>query len=138
MVHCTSVFNNEPRYQELLSELYRVSNRFVLADIRLLKGLGRAADFDYEIKFEHDSQEATVPYVVNDADAVVNFILGLSPRPQALRGTGYFHALSPMAKTTFDEVCMTIFLLEKGSSTTAKTQLYLQDLPLEFMVDPMF
>lgn len=138
VVHCTSVFNNEPRYRELLSELYRVSNRFVLADIRLLKDLGQAAESDYEIQFEHETQEATVPYVVNDADEVVNFILGLSPRPQVLRGTGYFHSLSPMAKTTFDEVCMTIFLINKGSSATTKTQLELQDLPLKFAVDAMF
>ena len=41
IVHCTSVFNNEPNYQEMLEEMYRVSNRFVLVDIRLFKDLGK-------------------------------------------------------------------------------------------------
>lgn len=141
LVHCTSVLNNEPRYQELLAEMYRVSNRFVLTDMRLLKNLAtmeNTGPFYYDIKFEGESQEATVPYVVNDADEMVNYLLGLHPRPQVLRATGYFHAVSPMARIPFSEVCMTIMLIQKGSSATDKTQLELQDLPLEFAIDPAF
>ena len=141
LVHCTSVLNNEPRYQELLSEMYRVSNRFVLTDIRLLKNLAAMEDvgpYHYDIKFESESQEATVPYCVTDADEAVNYVLGLQPRPQALRGTGYFHTVSPMASIPFSEVCMTILLIQKGNSQIEKTQLELQDLPLEFTIDPVF
>ena len=137
LVHCTSVLNNEPRYQELLPEMYRVSNRFVLTDMRLLKDLastGNSGPFNYDIKFEGDSQEAIVPYVVNDADEVVNYLLGLDPRPQALRATGYFHTVSPMARIPFSEVCMAIILIQKGDSATDKTLLDVQDLPLEFAV----
>ena len=141
LVHCTSVLNNEPRYQELLPEMYRVSNRFVLTDMRLLKDLaasGNRGPFYYDIKFEGDSQEATVPYVVNDADEVVNYLLGLDPRPQALRATGYFHTVSPMARIPFSEVCMAILLIQKGNSATDKTLLDIQDLPLNFAIDPAF
>ena len=141
LVHCTSVLNNEPRYQELLPEMYRVSNRFVLTDMRLLKDLaasGNRGPFYYDIKFEGDSQEATVPYVVNDADEVVNYLLGLEPRPQALRATGYFHTVSPMARIPFSEVCMAILLIQKGNSATDKTLLDIQDLPLNFAIDPAF
>ena len=141
VVHCTSVLNNEPRYQDLLPEMYRVSNRFVLTDMRLLTNLAtmeNSGPFFYDIKFEGDSNEATVPYVVNDADEVVNHLLGLQPRPQALRGTGYFHEVSPMARIPFTEVCMTILLIEKGNSETRKTLLELQDLPLEFAIKPEF
>ncbi len=141
LVHCTSVLNNEPRYQELLPEMYRVSNRFVLTDMRLLKDLATTGDggpFFYDIKFEGDSQEATVPYVVNDADEVVNYLLGLEPRPQALRATGYFHTVSPMARIPFSEVCMAILLIQKGNSATDKTLLDIQDLPLDFAIDPAF
>ena len=141
LVHCTSVLNNEPRYQELLPEMYRVSNRFVLTDMRLLKNLaasGNRGPFYYDIKFEGDSQEATVPYVVNDADEVVNYLLGLEPRPQALRATGYFHTVSPMARIPFSEVCMAILLIQKGNSATDKTLLDIQDLPLNFAIDPAF
>ena len=141
LVHCTSVLNNEPRYQELLPEMYRVSNRFVLTDMRLLKDLaasGNSGPFYYDIKFEGDSQEATVPYVVNDADEVVNYLLGLEPRPQALRATGYFHTVSPMARIPFSEVCMAILLIQKGNSATDKTLLDIQDLPLDFAIDPAF
>lgn len=141
LVHCTSVLNNEPRYQELLTEMYRVSNRFVLTDMRLLKDLSTKDDtgpFYYDIQFEGQSQEATVPYVVNDADEVINYVLGLQPRPKAIMGTGYFHEISPMARIPFSEACMTILLLQKGTPDTDKTRLELQDLPLEFAVDPMF
>ena len=141
VVHCTSVLNNEPRYQELLPEMYRVSNRFVLTDMRLLKDLaanGGSGPFYYDIKFEGDSQEATVPYVVNDADEVVNYLLGLEPQPQALRATGYFHTVSPMARIPFSDVCMAILLIQKGNSATDKTLLDIQDLPLDFAIDPAF
>ena len=141
VVHCTSVLNNEPRYQELLPEMYRVSNRFVLTDMRLLTNLAtmeNTGPFYYDIKFEGYSNEATVPYVVNDADEVVNHVLGLQPRPQALRGTGYFHEVSPMARIPFTEVCMTILLIEKGNSATNKTLLELKDLPLKFAIKPEF
>ena len=68
-------------------------------------------------------------------DEVVNFIPTLKPRPQALRGTGYFHAVSPMASTPYKEVCMTIFLIQKGRHDTTSTELELDDLPLDFSID---
>ena len=94
--------------------------------------------FYYDIQFEGESQEATVPYVVNDADEVVNYLLALKPRPQALRGTGYFHTVSPMARITLPEVCMALLLLQKGNSATDKTLMDFKDLPLEFAIDPAF
>ncbi len=138
VVHCTSVLVVEPRYQELLKEMYRVSNRFVLADMRILKNLGSALTPEnsyYRIEFEGQYQGTNVPYVIADADEVVNFILTLEPRPQALRGTGYYHAVSPMATTPYSEVCMTIFLIQKGHLGTTRTELDLKDLPLQFSID---
>ena len=137
LVHCTSVLVIEPRYKELMKEMYRVSNRFVLADIRLLKNIGNDAgigDSRYRIQFEGEFQGATVPYVVCDADEVANYILELDPRPKALRGTGYLHKVSEMAETHFSEVCMTVLLIQKGDSKTVKSEVDLQDLPLEFSV----
>jgi SAM-dependent methyltransferase len=139
LVHCTSVLNNEPRYPEIWKEMYRVANRFALADMRLLKGIGgrvSAEDSRYRIQFEGPGQEAVVPYVVSDADEVISFLLNLNPRPQALRGTGYFHEVSELADTPYSQVCMAILLLEKGSSATVRTKLDLQDLPLQFAVNP--
>ena len=139
LVHCTSVLNNEPRYPELWKEMYRVTNRFVLADMRLLKDIGgeeSGRESRYKIQFEGQNQEAVVPYVVSDADEVISFLLNLEPRPQALRGTGYFHEVSELADTPYSQVCMAILLVEKGNSATARTKLDLQDLPLEFAVNP--
>ena len=141
LVHCTSVLVVEPRYRELLKEMYRVSNRFVLADMRLLKGIGDQVDPEqsyYRIEFEGQFEGTTVPYVVSDADQVVNFMLTLEPRTQALRGAGYFHAISPNARTPYSEVCMAIFLLQKGQKghpEPARTELDLNDLPLDFSID---
>lgn len=139
LVHCTSVLVVEPRYKEVIEEMYRVSNRFVLVDMRLLKNIGDNQDFErsyYRIQFDREVEQATVPYVVSDADEVVNYILDLDPRPRALRATGYFHEVTPMANTTFDSVCMTIFLIQKGDPGRIDTELELEDLPLEFAIRP--
>ena len=132
VVHCTSVFNNEPNYQAMLQEMYRVSNRFVLMDIRLLKGIGRQAESVYNIQFNSEGVEAKVPYVVNDADEVANFVLRLDPKPKALRGTGYFHQVAKEAETPHDEVCMSLFLIQKGDQRVEQTTIDLGDLPIEF------
>ena len=141
LVHCTSVLVVEPRYQDVIREMYRVSKRFVLADMRLLNdpdAAGNREDSLFKIQFEGEFEGTTVPYVVSDADEVVNFMLSLDPRPQALRGTGYYHAVSPMASTPFSEVCMTIFLVQKGDEGIGKTELELSDLPLEFSIDKRY
>ena len=138
IVHCTKVLVIEPRYQEILKEMYRVSNRFVIADLRLLKGIGNERDFRksfYKVQFNEDRVEFTVPYVVNDADEVANFVLQLEPKPKALRGTGYFHQVADEAVTPNDEVCMTIFLVQKGGPEDGATVIDLDDLPIEFSVD---
>ena len=132
VVHCTSVFNNEPNYQAMLQEMYRVSNRFVLMDIRLLKGIGRQAESVYNIQFNSEGVEAKVPYVGNDADEVANFVLQLDPKPKALRGTGYFHQVAKEAETPHDEVCMSLFLIQKGDQRVEQTTIDLGDLPIEF------
>ena len=138
LVHCTSVLVIEPRYREILAEMYRVSNRFVLADMRLLKNMNVNEDpalSYYRIQFEGEFDGGTVPYVVSDADKVVNSILTLEPRPRALRATGYFHTVSAMANTPYKEVCMTIFLIQKGHTDIAHTELDFGDLPLDFSID---
>ena len=130
LVHCTSVLVIEPRYQEVWKEMYRVTSRFVLADMRLLKdieGQGGLQDSHYRIQFDGQEQEAVVPYVVSDADDVISFLLDLEPRPRALRGTGYFHEVSEMADTCYSQVCMSILLVEKGNLETTQTELDLDD-----------
>ena len=133
LVHCTSIFNNEPNYQAMLKEMYRVSNRFVIADIRLLKGIGSQQNTIYNIQFEGDGVEATVPYVVNDADEVANFILRLKPKPKALRGTGYFHRLAEEAHLDA-EVCMAVLLVQKGDRENGTTEIDTENLPIDFSV----
>ena len=137
VVHCTKVLVIEPRYKEMLEEMYRVSKRFVIIDIRLLKDIGNDQDFQnsfYKVQLSADHTEFTVPYVVNDADQVANFILQLSPRPKALRGTGYFHSVADVAETPYGEVCMTILLVQKGSGEDEETVVDLGDLPMEFSI----
>jgi len=134
IVHCTSVFNNEPNYQGMLEEMYRVSNRFVLVDIRLSKDLGKQLQSVYNIQFNSKKVEATVPYVVNDADEVVNFILQLKPRPRALYGTGYFHQVAKEAETGPDDVCMAVLLIQKGVRPDEPVRLDLKGLPIEFSI----
>ena len=140
LVHCTSVLVIEPRFHEMMKEMYRVSNRFVIVDLRTLKGIGKDPDFQnfdksfYKIQFDGDGVEATVPYVVHDADEVANFVLSLDPKPQALRGTGYFHEVAKQAETPYDEVCMTVLLVQKGNLDGGRTVIDLDDLPIQFSI----
>ena len=85
LVHCTSVLVIEPRYQEVWEEMYRVSSRFVLADMRLLKDIERQEglqDSHYRIQFDAQDQEGIVPYVVSDAGKVIEFLLVPAAPPQ--------------------------------------------------------
>jgi ubiquinone/menaquinone biosynthesis C-methylase UbiE len=134
IVHCTSVFNNEPNYQEMLEEMYRVSNRFVLIDIRLSKNLGKQKESVYNIQFDGKEIEATVPYVVNDADEVADFIMQMKPSPKALYGTGYFHQVAKEAEATDDDVCMAVLLIQKGAQEGGPVTLDLKDLPIQFSI----
>ena len=134
IVHCTSVFNNEPNYQEMLEEMYRVSNRFVLVDIRLSKDLGKQLKSDYNIQLNSEKIEATVPYLGNDADEVANFILQMKPRPKALYGTGYFHQVAKEAETSHDDVCMAVLLIRKGVRQGEPIRLDLKGLPIDFSI----
>jgi ubiquinone/menaquinone biosynthesis C-methylase UbiE len=137
IVHCTKVLVIEPRYREMMKEMYRVSKRFVLIDIRLLKDIGRENDSQtsfYTIEFTDERGDITLPYMVHDADEVADFILQLNPKPEALRGTGYFHNVADEAETPYREVCMTMLLVQKGSPDTSATVVDLGELPIEFAV----
>ena len=135
LVHCTSLFCIEPHYEEIIRVMYRVSNRFVLVDMRLLKGIGNDWDIEksyYDIQFSGETVQGKVPYVVSDVDEVANFVLGLDPKPKAIRGTGYFHEVAKEAHTPFKEACMSILLIQKGDVGTTITELDLENLPIEF------
>ena len=114
--------------------MYRVSSRFVLVDISLLKNIGKQQNSIYNIQFEGGRVEATVPYVVNDADEVVNFIFGLKPKPKALRETGYSHQMAKEAEYSDFEVCMTVLLIQKRDAGSGATVIDLGDLPIKFSI----
>jgi len=114
--------------------MYRVSNRFVLVDIRLLKDLGKQLESVYNIQFNDREVEATVPYVVNDADEVADFILQMKPRPKTLYGTGYFHQVAKEAETPHDDVCMAVLLIQKGTQEGGPVMLDLNDLPIQLSI----
>ena len=118
-----------------MAEMYRVCNRFLLTDIRLLKDIKGAEELKqsrYRIKYDGKGDTVTVPYAINDADEVVDFMLSLDPSPNALRGTGYFHTVSEMAETPYAEVCMALFLIQKGNGQITQTELDLSGLPIDF------
>lgn len=138
LVHCTSVLVNDSRHHEWLSELYRVTNRFVIVDIRLLKGASNRIDLKsayYRVEYDGQDKGIQVPYVVADADEIVNFMLSLDPPPRAVRGTGYFHTVSSLASITVPEVCMSMFLIQKGVDDLRTTEVDLKDLPIDFDLD---
>ena len=135
LVHITGVLCIEPRYRELIAEMYRVSNRFVLVDMRLLKdarNMEEVRKARFRIHFAEEFDAVTVPYVICDADEEIDFMLTLDPSPHALRGSGYFAAVSEWADTSISEVCFAILLIQKPQGDAAETKLDLCDLPIEF------
>ena len=100
----------------------------------MLKGRGGPENTGYKIQFEGGRVEATVQYVVKDADAVAEFILRMKRKPKALRGTGYFHQIATEVESSKAEVCMTILLVQKGSTENGATEIDLGDLPIDFSV----
>jgi ubiquinone/menaquinone biosynthesis C-methylase UbiE len=133
-VHCTGVTVHVPLYQDVIREAYRVSRRYVIMDMRLFEGavpnLNKEESY-LRIAFNGIETGERAHYIVADPTAEVGFMLGLRPRLRRLSATGYFHAVSPMAHTHVKEVCMTIFLMEKGDSLTSQTEANLSDLPIK-------
>lgn len=135
LVHSTGVLVIEPRYRELITEMYRVNNRFVIVDMRLLKdarNMEEVRKARYRIQFGGEFEGVTVPYAICDADEVVDFMLTLDPSPQAVRGTGHFEYVGEFTDTSISEVCYAMLLIQKPQGDAAGTELDLGDLPIEF------
>ena len=136
LVHSTGVCVHERQCLKLISELYRVSKNLVIVDVRLHKGAKPMdiQDSHLRIEFEGEFDGAVTPYVVVDPEDTVRTIVSVRPTPKRVDATGYFHDVSPLARTAYKEVFMAIFRIEKGSAGTTEPDLHLEKLPFEISV----
>lgn len=137
IVHCTGVTVHIPEYHDVVREAYRVSRTYVIMDMRLYEGAvpnPNKQESYVRIAFKGTDTGERAHYIVADPAEVVTFMLALRPHLRRLSATGYFHAVSPMAHTQYPEVCMAIFLMEKGDAATRKTEVDLSDLPIKVLL----
>ena len=138
VVHCTGVAVHVPEYNDVILEAYRVSRRYVIMDMRLHAGAvpNPNKEESYQrLEFDGRDTGGRAHYIIADPDEVVSFVLSLRPRIHRLSATGYFHPVSPTAHAEYSEVCMTVFLMEKGNAATNDTVLDLKSLPVRVSVD---
>lgn len=105
------------QWREVLLECWRVTRSRMLCDIRVvaegpdLEDVSRSyAKLNFAGEWRH---RVIVPYVVVTMPTLHRVVMALEPPPIELRGHGYFHAVSDMAVTEYQEVCMTMLCLGK-------------------------
>ncbi len=118
LAHTSGVLHLNSAHREIVRELYRVSNRYLLADFRLTRGPERAGtcriDFD-----SHNGRAPgagpVLPYLVLNLDDHLAFLGKLDPPPRKIQVYGYSHKPSRMAQINLDLILMAFFLIEKGT-----------------------
>jgi len=112
----------EPRYREALAELWRLSERFLLIDLRLHFGpedvVGRQIIMPGE----------NVPYICVSWAGALKTLLSL--KPSRLLGYGYFGTTNPGVSGIAHEVAFATFVLEREPGPSRRTEVCL-DLPFD-------
>lgn len=107
-------------WRDVLQECWRVTKERALFDIRVVAEGEDVEDMARSyVKLAFAGQwdgRAIAPYVIITMASLHQAIRSLKPDPGEIRGYGYYHAVSEMAVTAFDEVCMTTFCVGKTSA----------------------
>lgn len=112
LVHCSGSVHLNSQYQQMIAEMWRVSKRYALFDMRLTEGPTVTGGFT--VNFSGDEGGGRLPYHVvniNDARAIIDDL----PNPPArARLAGYHHPASANADLPGDtSVIMAFLLLER-------------------------
>jgi len=104
-------------WREVLRECWRVTCDRFLFDLRVVaegENLEDVSRSSVRLAFEGEWDEAPLaPYVIVNARTAYEAVAALRPSPAHLRGLGYHHAISSMATTPHQEVCMVQLCLGK-------------------------
>ncbi len=122
----------EPRYADVLKELWRVTGRFLFFDVRLVEHRGDERFGRQMLPFTSNGEgESSTPYITVSWSRFAEMILGLSPK--SILGYGYWGSPGDRVEGVLDKVCFATFVLEKGKpgQGTRATDVCV-DLPLPF------
>jgi SAM-dependent methyltransferase len=115
LVWSTGVLHMNETYQKIVSEAWRVADRWMLCDFRLsIDGLDHRGRI--RIDFGGGKDEwAEAPYLVLAQPRLVDFLSSLTPCPAAISIVGYPHETSPLATAVPSHVVMAFALVERGA-----------------------
>jgi SAM-dependent methyltransferase len=104
-------------WRQVLRECWRVTCDTFLFDLRVVadgENLEDVTRSSVRLAFDGEWNAAPLaPYVIVNAQTAHEAVSALRPAPTHVRGIGYHHAVSEMARTPHQEVCMVQLCLAK-------------------------
>lgn len=117
-----------PEWERALTELWRLTDRFLFFDARAFSGAGaRVGRQRLELGGSWDGETAT-PYLVVPWEDLARKVAAF--RPRAVRARGYWGAPAASAEDVPESVCFVVFVVERGSGRDAP--LLELDLPFDW------
>lgn len=116
---CLGVLHMTVGWRRLLREMWRVTRRSIIIDLRLAPhaSVEDPAVSYQKLEFGKPWDGVTVaPYIVLEVRAALAELYGLDPRPARLQTYGYWNDVSPMTVSPLSRVCMAVFKLDRPES----------------------
>ena len=116
LVHCSGVVHLNDHYEDMIAEMWRVSRRYALFDMRLTDGPSEVGRF--RVDFDGHGEGGLLPYHVVNLGWIRRFIEALPNPPGRVTLAGYRHPVShtadlPGYEPGVDEVIMAFLLLDR-------------------------
>ncbi len=104
---------HEQQWEKLLSELWRVTNKDLLFDIRFVEDLPTVSNLSSG--YVLDGSGLKYPYVVINYKDFINLINSLNPKPNVTKIYGYFGSANDdvTLPREYSKICMSCVLLKK-------------------------
>ena len=122
----------EPEYVRTLAELWRLTDRYLFFDLRLVRQEGDASHGRQRVAYTRDwDGKTTTPYITVAWPRIARVLLEL--RPSNLYAYGYWGAPADTVESVATDVCFAVFVLEKpAAGDTVDTPAVCIDMPLEW------
>ncbi len=115
LVHCSGVVHLNSDYQRMIAEMWRVTRKYTVFDMRLTRGASRTGSF--KVDFAGAGTGGALPYHVVNFGEFRRLIACLDAPPGRVSVFGYRHLASRQANLgDCGEVIMACLCLERGGS----------------------
>jgi SAM-dependent methyltransferase len=122
----------ELRYRAAIKELWRLTDRFLFFDVRLVSNPGQVVSGKQQVAFHGPwDGKTTTPYMTLAWDVFARVLLDL--QPVMIAGQGYWGKAADTVMDIAGPVCFAAFVLEKGSEDDDSSKpIVCLDSPLEW------